>query len=108
VTVALACYLARHYPSGPVWATGWVVLLALSWLTDRRTVVRGAAAYITYQNKEHHLSEYRHPLSRSTSTITNDPFKNRVRMTDGRTTEDRGGVPDGLIRSQTNSSFASA
>jgi signal transduction histidine kinase len=44
VMVALACYLARHYPNGPVWATGWIVLLALSWLTDRRTAVRGSAA----------------------------------------------------------------
>ncbi len=43
VTTVLACYYARHYPNGPVLATGWISLLALGWRTDRRTALIGAA-----------------------------------------------------------------
>jgi signal transduction histidine kinase len=43
ITVVLACYYARDYPNGPVLATGWISLLALSWRTDRRTALVGAA-----------------------------------------------------------------
>jgi signal transduction histidine kinase len=47
VTVVLGCYVGRHYQNGPVWATGWIVLLALSWRTNRRTAVLGSAAMLT-------------------------------------------------------------
>jgi signal transduction histidine kinase len=39
VTVALAVFVARPYPNGPVWATGWIALAALSWQTGRRTAL---------------------------------------------------------------------
>jgi signal transduction histidine kinase len=42
ITVVLAVYYARDYPNGPVLATGWISLLALSWRTDRRTALTGA------------------------------------------------------------------
>ena len=42
VTAVLCVFIARHYPNGPVWLTGWVVLAVLSWQTDRRTAVAGA------------------------------------------------------------------
>jgi len=42
VTAVLCVFIARHYPNGPVWLTGWVVLAVLSWRTDRRTAVAGA------------------------------------------------------------------
>jgi signal transduction histidine kinase len=46
VTLVLAGFLVRHYPTGPVWASGWVVLLVLSWRTDRRTAVLGSIAMV--------------------------------------------------------------
>jgi signal transduction histidine kinase len=46
VTLVLGCFIARHYPNGPVWASGWIVLLALSWRTDRRTAVLGSVAML--------------------------------------------------------------
>jgi len=46
VSVALAIFAARHYPNGPVWATGWIALAALSWRTSRRTALAGAAAML--------------------------------------------------------------
>lgn len=42
-TATLAIILGRHYPNGPVWLTGWVALLALSWRQSRRAAVIGAA-----------------------------------------------------------------
>jgi hypothetical protein len=45
-TAALACILARHYPNGPAWATGWIALAALSWRTSRRTALLGAAGLL--------------------------------------------------------------
>jgi signal transduction histidine kinase len=41
-TVVLAFVIGRHYPNGPVWITGWVALLALSWRTSRRIALIGA------------------------------------------------------------------
>jgi len=38
----LGLVIGRHYPNGPVWITGWVALLALSWRTNRRTALIGA------------------------------------------------------------------
>ena len=41
-TVVLAFIIGRHYPNGPVWISGWVALLALSWRTNRRAALIGA------------------------------------------------------------------
>jgi signal transduction histidine kinase len=41
-TVVLGFVIGRQYPNGPVWITGWVALLALSWRTNRRTALIGA------------------------------------------------------------------
>ena len=41
-TAVLGFVIVRHYPNGPVWITGWVALLALSWRTNRRTALIGA------------------------------------------------------------------
>jgi signal transduction histidine kinase len=46
VTVVLSVFLTRNYPDGPVWATGWIALAALSWRTSRRVALTGAAAMI--------------------------------------------------------------
>ncbi|NUR31063.1 MAG: sensor histidine kinase [Catenulispora sp.] len=46
VTAALCAELVRDYPNGPVWATGWVALAALSWRTSRRTAVLGAVGML--------------------------------------------------------------
>ena len=43
VTVVLVVFLARRYPDGPVWATGWIALGALSLRTSRRVAFTGAA-----------------------------------------------------------------
>lgn len=43
VAAALAGYVARHYPNGPMYIVGWVALLSLSRRTDRRTALAGAA-----------------------------------------------------------------
>ena len=42
VTVALAGYLVREYPGGPIFVTAWIALFALSWRTTRRTALIGA------------------------------------------------------------------
>ncbi|MDT4910969.1 MAG: hypothetical protein QOC66_97 [Pseudonocardiales bacterium] len=44
VIIALGCYVGRHYPNGPVLAVGLIALGSLSWRTDRRTAIVGAAA----------------------------------------------------------------
>src|SRR4051794_28916527 len=46
VTAALCVELVRNYPNGPIWATGWTALAALSWRTSRRTAVLGAAGML--------------------------------------------------------------
>ena len=43
VTVLLGTYAVRHYPGGPVFGTGWIVLFVLRRRTDRRTALAGAA-----------------------------------------------------------------
>ncbi|HEV2890185.1 MAG TPA: histidine kinase [Frankiaceae bacterium] len=43
VTVVLVLYAVRHYPGGPVFATGWAALFTLRRRTDRRTALVGAA-----------------------------------------------------------------
>jgi signal transduction histidine kinase len=43
VTAALAAYILRQYPGGPVYVTAWIALFALSWRTTRRTALIGAA-----------------------------------------------------------------
>jgi signal transduction histidine kinase len=43
VTVVLVVFLARRYPNGPVWATAWIALGALSLRTSRRVAFTGAA-----------------------------------------------------------------
>src|SRR5215510_3559005 len=43
VTVVLGAYIVGRYPGGPVYVVGWVALFALSWRTDRRTGLWGAA-----------------------------------------------------------------
>jgi signal transduction histidine kinase len=43
VTVVLVVVLARRYPDGPVWATAWIALGALSLRTSRRVAFSGAA-----------------------------------------------------------------
>ena len=42
VTVALAAYIVREYPGGPIFVTAWIALFALSWRTTRRTALIGA------------------------------------------------------------------
>lgn len=44
VTFALGCYVGRGYPNGPVLATGWLALLALSLRADRRSALTGGVA----------------------------------------------------------------
>ena len=34
VTVVLCVFVARDYPNGPVWLTGWVAVAAVSWQDD--------------------------------------------------------------------------
>ncbi len=46
VTVVLAVFIARRYPNGPVWVTGWIALAALSWRTSRRTALAGATGML--------------------------------------------------------------
>jgi signal transduction histidine kinase len=46
VTVVLSVFLIRDYPDGPVWATGWIALAALSWRTSRRVALAGAAVML--------------------------------------------------------------
>ena len=46
VTVVLVVFVARPYPDGPVWLTGWIAVAALSWRTSRRVAIIGAAAMI--------------------------------------------------------------
>jgi signal transduction histidine kinase len=43
VTVVLVVFLVRRYPDGPVWATAWIALGALSLRTSRRVAFTGAA-----------------------------------------------------------------
>jgi len=43
VTFVLGAYIVGRYPGGPVYVVGWVALFALSWRTDRRTGLIGAA-----------------------------------------------------------------
>ena len=44
VTVVLGAYIVGRYPGGPIYVVGWVALFCLSWRTDRRTGLLGAAA----------------------------------------------------------------
>ena len=44
VTAALAAYIVREYPGGPIFVTAWIALFALSWRTTRRTALIGAVA----------------------------------------------------------------
>ena len=46
VTVVLVVFIVRRYPDGPVWATGWVALAALSWRTSRWVALTGAAVML--------------------------------------------------------------
>lgn len=46
VTVVLTMFIVRDYAQGPVWATAWVALAALSWRTTRRVALAGAAIMI--------------------------------------------------------------
>ena len=46
VTAVLAVFVARRYPDGPVWVTGWIALAALSWRASRRVAIAGAAAML--------------------------------------------------------------
>ncbi len=44
VTVVLGAYIVGEYAGGPIYVVGWVALFSLSWRTDRRTGLLGAAA----------------------------------------------------------------
>ena len=46
VTVVLVVFIARRYPNGPVWATAWIALAALSWRTSRRVALVGGAVML--------------------------------------------------------------
>ncbi|HEX6452929.1 MAG TPA: sensor histidine kinase [Trebonia sp.] len=46
VTAILGAFIVRHYPNGPVWATGWGALGALTWQTSRRTAIAGAVVML--------------------------------------------------------------
>jgi signal transduction histidine kinase len=46
VTVVLTVFIVRRYPDGPVWATAWIALAALSWRTSRRVALVGAAVML--------------------------------------------------------------
>jgi signal transduction histidine kinase len=46
VTAVLGVFIARKYPDGPVWVTGWIALAALSWRTNRRVALAGAALMV--------------------------------------------------------------
>jgi signal transduction histidine kinase len=43
VTAVLGLYILGRYPGGPIYVVGWVALFSLSWRTDRRTGLIGAA-----------------------------------------------------------------
>jgi signal transduction histidine kinase len=43
VTVVLGLYILGRYPGGPIYVVGWIALFWLSWRTDRRTGLVGAA-----------------------------------------------------------------
>jgi signal transduction histidine kinase len=43
VTAVLCVFVARDYPDGPVWLTGWVSIAAVSWQTTRRAALTAAA-----------------------------------------------------------------
>src|SRR5262245_60481388 len=43
VTVVLGLYIVGRYQGGPIYVTGWVALFFLSWRTNRRTGLLGAA-----------------------------------------------------------------
>jgi signal transduction histidine kinase len=43
VTVVLGLYILGRYPGGPIYVVGWIALFSLSWRTDRRTGLVGAA-----------------------------------------------------------------
>jgi signal transduction histidine kinase len=44
--VVLVVFIARRYPDGPVWVTGWIALAALSWRTSRRVALIGGAVML--------------------------------------------------------------
>jgi signal transduction histidine kinase len=44
VIIAIGGYVGRHYPNGPILATGLIALLSLTWQTNRRGAIVGAAA----------------------------------------------------------------
>jgi signal transduction histidine kinase len=46
VTVVLTVFIVRDYARGPVWATAWIALAALSWRTTRWVALTGAAIMI--------------------------------------------------------------
>jgi signal transduction histidine kinase len=46
VTVVLTVFIVRDYANGPVWATAWIALAALSWRTSRGVALTGAAIMI--------------------------------------------------------------
>jgi signal transduction histidine kinase len=43
VTATLGLYILGRYPGGPIYVVGWIALFWLSWRTDRRTGLVGAA-----------------------------------------------------------------
>jgi signal transduction histidine kinase len=44
VVIAIGCYVGRRYPYGPILGTGLIALLSLTWQTNRRNAIVGAAA----------------------------------------------------------------
>ncbi len=45
ITAALAVYLTRDYPGGPIFLVAWIALASLAWATSRRTGFIGAAVF---------------------------------------------------------------
>jgi signal transduction histidine kinase len=46
VTAVLCVFIARDYPNGPVWLTGWVAVTAVSWRATRRAALLAAAGLL--------------------------------------------------------------
>jgi signal transduction histidine kinase len=46
VTAVLCVFVARDYPNGPVWLTGWVSIVAVSWHATRRAALVVAAGML--------------------------------------------------------------
>ncbi len=62
VTFVLGAYVLRRYAGGPVFVTGWIALFSLSWRTNRRSALIGAAGLCAVLSAVSALVEGNAPL----------------------------------------------